>query len=145
MGSLPGHVMVSSLTCALSLRVTRIRTNADRMNSSSCLIADVRMPGMTGLELHDRLVETGRSIPTILMTAHPNGRDRERALQAGVFCYLTKPYSQDELLACIRSALEPPRGDRRACCRCEHDASSGGPCPHCGRGTHPGDHPKIAD
>jgi len=89
--------------------------NSDRVNSTSCLIADVRMPGMTGLELHDRLVETGKSIPTILLTAYPNGRDRERALRAGVICYLAKPYNQDDLLACIRSALESRGGDCRRC------------------------------
>ena len=89
--------------------------NSDRVNSTSCLIADVRMPGMTGLELHDRLVETGKSIPTILLTAYPNGRDRERALRAGVICYLGKPYNQDDLLACIRSALEARGGDCRGC------------------------------
>jgi FixJ family two-component response regulator len=89
--------------------------NSDRVNSTSCLIADVRMPGMTGLELHDRLVETGKSIPTILTTAYPNGKDRERALQAGVICYLAKPYNQDDLVACIRSALESRGGDCRGC------------------------------
>ena len=70
---------------------------------TSCLIADVRMPG---LELHNRLVGSGNLIPTILITAFPNDRDRERALQAGVKCYLTKPFNEDDLLACIRSALE---------------------------------------
>jgi FixJ family two-component response regulator len=89
--------------------------NSDRVNSTSCLIADVRMPGMTGLELHERLVETGKTIPTILLTAYPNGGDRERALRAGVVCYLAKPYNQDDLLACIRSALESRGGDCRGC------------------------------
>ena len=74
--------------------------------STSCLIADVRMPGMSGLELHNRLIGSGNLIPTILITAFPNDRDRERALQAGVKCYLTKPFNEDDLLACIRSALE---------------------------------------
>ena len=79
---------------------------SNRLHSTSCLISDVRMPGMTGLELHNRLVESGNVIPTILITAFPNDRDRERALQAGVKCYLTKPFNEDALLACIRSALE---------------------------------------
>ena len=79
---------------------------SNRLHSTSCLISDVRMPGMTGLELHNRLVESGNVIPTILITAFPNDRDRERALQAGVKCYLTKPFNEDDLLACIRSALE---------------------------------------
>ena len=85
--------------------------NSDRINSTSCLIADVRMPGMTGLELHDRLILTGKIIPTILLTAYPNAQDRERARRAGVICYLAKPYNQVDLLACIRSALETRGGD----------------------------------
>src|SRR5215467_15515977 len=60
-----------------------------RRRSVSCLIADVQMPGMTGLELHNRLVTSGESIPTVLITAFPEERARERALQAGVVGYLT--------------------------------------------------------
>jgi FixJ family two-component response regulator len=89
--------------------------SSGRIESTSCLIADVRMPGMTGLELHERLVGAGKIIPTILLTAYPNGQDRERALQAGVICYLAKPFNQDDLLACIRSALESRGGDCRRC------------------------------
>jgi CheY-like chemotaxis protein len=63
------------------------------------------MPGMTGLELYDRLVASGEPITTILITAFPDEKSRERALQAGVIGYLTKPFSEDNLLACIRSSL----------------------------------------
>ena len=77
-----------------------------RRRRVSCLIADVQMPGMTGPELHNRLVGSGEPIPTILITAFPDERARERALQAGVICYLAKPFSEDDLLACIRSTLE---------------------------------------
>jgi FixJ family two-component response regulator len=76
------------------------------IGSTSCLITDMLMPGMTGLELHNRLVGDGKSIPTILVTAFPNDRDRSRARTAGVLCYLAKPFAEDELLACIQSALE---------------------------------------
>jgi FixJ family two-component response regulator len=69
----------------------------------------VQMPGMTGLELHRRLVASGRPIPTILITAYPDERMRAQALNAGVICYLTKPFNESELLACIHSAL----GDQR--------------------------------
>jgi CheY-like chemotaxis protein len=72
------------------------------------VIADVQMPGMTGLELHNRLVASGEPIPTILITAFPDERSRDRSLQAGVTCYLTKPFSEDDLLACIRSILGTP-------------------------------------
>jgi FixJ family two-component response regulator len=80
---------------------------SNRLDSTSCLITDVRMPEMTGLELYMRLVQLGKVIPTILITAFPDDRDRARALQAGVACYMAKPFSDDELLASIRLALGP--------------------------------------
>jgi FixJ family two-component response regulator len=83
-----------------------------RRRSVSCLIADVQMPGMTGFELHNRLVTSGESIPTVLITAFPDERARERALQAGVVGYLTKPFSEDDLLACIHSTLGDPDAGR---------------------------------
>jgi FixJ family two-component response regulator len=76
-----------------------------RLDDTSCLITDMRMPGMTGLELHDRLVASGRTIPTILVTAFPTETDRARALKAGVHCYLPKPFDERDLLSCLQSAL----------------------------------------
>jgi len=75
------------------------------LERTDCLITDVRMPGMTGLELHDRLVSSGISIPTIVTTAFPLDADRLRAEQSGVCCYLAKPCDEQLLLDCIRSAL----------------------------------------
>jgi CheY-like chemotaxis protein len=66
-------------------------------HNTSCLISDMRMPGMSGLELHNRLIEAGTPVPTILMTAFPNDRDKVRALQAGVVGYLPKPLNETEL------------------------------------------------
>jgi FixJ family two-component response regulator len=79
--------------------------NSRHRRSVSCVIADVHMPGMTGLELHARLVASGEPIPTILITAFPDEKSREHALQTGVIGYLTKPFSEHDLLACIRSTL----------------------------------------
>ncbi|MGA7868707.1 MAG: response regulator [Stellaceae bacterium] len=79
--------------------------NSKHRRSVSCVIADVHMPGMTGLELHDRLIASGEPIPIILITAFPDEKSRERALQTRVIGYLTKPFSEDDLLACIRSSL----------------------------------------
>jgi len=76
------------------------------IRDTSCLIADVHMPGMTGFELHDRLVEEGHAIPTILITAFPNDSDRVRALSDGVIDYLAKPCEARTLLASIQVALE---------------------------------------
>ena len=71
----------------------------------SCLIADMRMPNMTGLELHQHLVASDRAIPTILMTAHPDERAQAQAIKSNVVCYLVKPFAAGELLACVRRAL----------------------------------------
>jgi len=81
--------------------------SSTRRHGVSCVITDVQMPGMTGLELYHQLVKSGQPTPTILITAFPDERMRERALRAGVIGYLTKPFSEDDLLACIRSTLEP--------------------------------------
>jgi FixJ family two-component response regulator len=82
-----------------------------RLQRTSCLIADVRMPGMSGLEFHRRLVLSGNPIPTVLITAHPDDGARARALEAGIIGYLTKPFDDDDLLGCIRSALDHRKKD----------------------------------
>jgi FixJ family two-component response regulator len=75
------------------------------LRNTSCLIADVQMPEMTGLELYSELADLRIRMPTILITAFPNNDDRDRALNAGVSCYLTKPFKKGELIKCIRSTL----------------------------------------
>ena len=75
------------------------------IRKTTCLIADVQMPEMTGLELYSSLADLGLRMPTILITAFPNNDDRDRALNAGVSCYLTKPFEKGELIKCIRSTL----------------------------------------
>jgi FixJ family two-component response regulator len=85
-----------------------------RLGETACLIADVHMPAMTGIELYRRLIDTGRAIPTILVTAYPNDVDRVRALNDGVLCYLRKPVDELHLKRCLHSALtsgEPIEGD----------------------------------
>jgi FixJ family two-component response regulator len=101
---------VAGLLKSLGYRPVAFRSAEDFLNSkqghgAACLIADVQMPGMTGPELHERLVACGEPIPTILITAYPNERVRARVLQAGVKGYLTKPFAENDLLACIDSAL----------------------------------------
>jgi len=73
---------------------------------TACIITDVNMPGMTGPQLHQRLLSSGVRIPTIFVTAYPDEAVRMNAAQAGVDCYLTKPFREDELLECVRSALK---------------------------------------
>jgi FixJ family two-component response regulator len=76
-----------------------------RLAEAACLIADVQMPVMTGLELHRRLIDTGHAIPTILVTASPNDVDQARALNDGVVCYLRKPVDEEHLREALKSAL----------------------------------------
>jgi FixJ family two-component response regulator len=76
-----------------------------RLLETTCLIADVQMPVMSGLELHRSLIEAGYAIPTILVTAYPNDIDQARALKDGVVCYLRKPVDEKRLMQCIRTAL----------------------------------------
>src|SRR5215510_1834059 len=78
-----------------------------RLAETACLIADVHMPAMTGIELHRHLIDAGRSIPTILVTAYPNDVDRTRALNEGVACYLRKPVDEQDRTRCVRAALTP--------------------------------------
>jgi FixJ family two-component response regulator len=77
-----------------------------RLAETACLIADVHMPAMTGLKLHEYLNEAGYAIPTILVTAYPDDVDRARALNDGVVCYLRKPVDEQHLIRCLRAALD---------------------------------------
>jgi FixJ family two-component response regulator len=78
-----------------------------RLVETGCLIADVHMPAMTGLELYKHLTDAGHAIPTILVTAYPDDGIRARALNDGVVCYLRKPVDEKLLLPCLRAALDP--------------------------------------
>lgn len=78
---------------------------SDRRACTACLIVDMQMPEMTGLELYSHLIAAGEEIPTIMITAHPDESTRARALSAGVLCYLAKPFSEDDLLGCVRRAV----------------------------------------
>ena len=101
---------------SLAYRVEAFSSAADFLASphlaeTGCLIADVHMPEMTGLELYRHLIDGGYAIPTILMTAYPDEGVRARALKDGVVCYLGKPVDQNDLLRCLRAALhsaDPP-------------------------------------
>ena len=79
--------------------------NSDCVSSTACLISDVQMPGMNGLQLHRKLITSGRHIPVIFITGFPDERVRKRAVAAGAVCYLSKPFDSERLRSCIRSAL----------------------------------------
>ena len=76
------------------------------LTETACLVTDVQMPGMSGVELHRHLIDRGQVIPTILVTAYPDESARNRALKDGVVCYLSKPVDDEHLERCLRSALE---------------------------------------
>jgi FixJ family two-component response regulator len=81
------------------------------LDETACLISDVHMPGMSGVELYQRLIDAGRVIPTILVTAYPNDIEQTRALNDGVTCYIRKPLDEQQLICCLRAALgsdDPP-------------------------------------
>src|SRR5688572_31214984 len=73
--------------------------------TAACLVADMRMPGMTGLELYEALVASGDRIPTVLITAHPEEVAQSRAREAGITCYIIKPFAPYDLLRCVCEPL----------------------------------------
>lgn len=76
-----------------------------RQHGTSCLILDVRMPRMNGLQLQSELAAAGCSIPIIFITAYDDKESRRRAMQAGAVAFLGKPFSDEQLLQTLRSAL----------------------------------------
>jgi len=89
---------VLAFACAEDLLAARHR------DQIGCVIADMQMPGLTGLEMYQRLKALGEAIPTILITAYPDEPTRERAREAGVICYLPKPFGDDMIIACLHRA-----------------------------------------
>jgi FixJ family two-component response regulator len=77
-----------------------------QQNQTACLIADIRMPGMSGLELQATLNAEQCRIPTIFITAHGDERMRMQALRAGAVEFLAKPFDTEVLLESVRAALE---------------------------------------
>ena len=77
-----------------------------RLAKTAVVIADIYMPTMSGLELFANLNNSGRPIPTILMTSYPDAGVEARALSEGVVCYLRKPVDEQRLVCCLRAALQ---------------------------------------
>ena len=80
--------------------------NSGRALEAACLILDVRMPKMDGLELQRRLSETGQRVPVVFFSALASEEEKNRALQSGALALLHKPVSKDTLLRVIHLALE---------------------------------------
>jgi FixJ family two-component response regulator len=82
------------------------------LSRTGCLVVDFDMPRMTGLDLFNNLSRLGKEIPTVMITAYPSDDIRARALQAGIICYLPKPFDESDLLDCIQTALDRAKGNR---------------------------------
>jgi FixJ family two-component response regulator len=79
--------------------------NANVVNNTDCLITDVQMPGMSGIELQSHLIAQGHRVPVIFVTAFPETQARSRALRAGAIGFLGKPFGDENLISCLNKAL----------------------------------------
>jgi FixJ family two-component response regulator len=96
---------------SLGHRVEAFASAADflaspRLGETACLIADVNMPAMTGIELYRHLKQSDHAIPTILVTAYGDDDVESRVLSDGVICYLRKPVDEKQLEQCLLAALQ---------------------------------------
>lgn len=107
---------VQSLIRSVGLRAAVFASAEDFLHSghgqgAACLIVDVRMPQMSGLELQRQLATANCPIPLIFVTAHCDEEAQARALRAGAVDFLYKPFSDEVLLKAVQSALQSSRGD----------------------------------
>ena len=79
---------------------------SEQIQDTSCLITDVQMPGLSGIDLQEHLVARGYCIPIIFMTGYPSDSVRARAMKAGAVCFLNKPFREDHFIGCIERALK---------------------------------------
>ena len=79
---------------------------SEQVSDTSCLITDLQMPGLSGLDLQDRLIARGHRIPIIFITAYPDENVRTRAMKAGAVGFLSKPCNDDHLLGYLDKALK---------------------------------------
>ena len=83
---------------------------SSRVNDTSCVIADVQMPGMSGVELHSLLIAQGHRTPIIFITAFHEEHIRARAMKAGAICFLSKPVDGQTLIECLDKAVKRRNG-----------------------------------
>ena len=84
---------------------------SSQANESSCVIADIQMPGMSGVELQRRLLSRGYGLPIIFVTAFPDEGIKARVLEAGAVCFLTKPFDGPTLIKYLDTALKRDRAE----------------------------------
>jgi FixJ family two-component response regulator len=78
--------------------------SSDHVNNTSCLITDVHMPGLSGVELYQHFNSNGFAAPTIFVTGQPDEATRAQVLAAGAAAFLSKPFGKQTLLDCLRAA-----------------------------------------
>jgi two-component system, LuxR family, response regulator FixJ len=86
--------------------------DSDKSLQTDCAILDVRLPGISGLELQERLAAGGQSFPVIIITAQVDDKTRDEAVAAGAIAFLNKPFKEEVLLAALQSALTQHAGDQ---------------------------------
>lgn len=91
------------LACTFPSAEAALESNS--LATAGCLVLDIELPGMSGLELHSRLALAGVHLPVVFITGHDLPVFRERARSAGA-CYLTKPFPSSQLLAAVRRHIE---------------------------------------
>ena len=79
---------------------------SEQISRTSCLITDLHMPGLSGLDLQDRLIAQGHRFPIIFITGYPDENARVRAMKAGAIAFLSKPFNADHLIGYLDKALK---------------------------------------
>jgi FixJ family two-component response regulator len=105
---------VKSLVTSLGFRAYTFASaekflQSPRLDDTSCLITDLQMPGLSGVELQKLVAAQGRRMPIIFMTAFPEERMRARAMEAGALGFLSKPFESETLIKLIGKAIEAGR------------------------------------
>ena len=85
--------------------------DSEQLSETACLISDIQMPEMSGIELHDALRASGHDIPIIFITAFPDEKARAQAVVRGAVCFLSKPFDGATLLPCLDAALKNNTGE----------------------------------
>jgi FixJ family two-component response regulator len=109
-----GRIALSSLVRSLDCEPSLFASAEEFLASSKsqdadCLISDVQMPGMSGLDLQWELIKKGQKIPIIFITAYPEESVRKRAQSAGAVCFLSKPFDGQVMIDCIEKILKKNR------------------------------------
>lgn len=105
-----GRIALSSLVRSMGCEPNLFSCAEDflasaKSHGTDCLISDIQMPGMSGLELQSELISQGQDIPIIFITAYPEESVRERATSAGAICFLSKPFDGQVMIDCIEHIL----------------------------------------